>query len=60
MVEYEGNNTEAYLAQPDIFTLFERQSGKVNRKSHYTSLNGEFAMAYSECGQWTIQLPSLR
>ena len=59
MVKYEGNNTEAYQdikdQEYDIFTVFKKQSGNVNSKSHYTSISGELTLAYSECGTWYIQ-----
>ena len=54
-VSYTNNNTEVYQVQPELFTTYEKQSRKKNRKPHYLSLNGEFALAYSECGFWVIQ-----
>ena len=66
MVKYEGNNTQVYQYikdqeyDHDIFTVFKKQSGNVNSKSHYTSISGELTLAYAECGAWYIQYGQYR
>ena len=38
-----------------LYTVFEIEPDLVNDRVHYTSLDGKYAIAFDECGDWDIQ-----
>ena len=61
VVQYTENNTLVYRRYPYIFTTFDIESGYVNGKVHYTSHDGNYALAYCIVGGgWVIQKSSVR
>ena len=52
-VRYEERN-EAYERHSYIFTSYEIEEGKINGRNHYTSEDGQSAIAYI-CNTWNIQ-----
>ena len=40
--------------QPHIFKNFKKEPTMVNGKSHYTSLDGTWILAFKDCGIWAI------
>ena len=46
----------ARSSQPQIFTSYTKESGFVNGHSHYTSLDGNSAIAFNtDHNEWKIQ-----
>ena len=55
--EGDGTTSNVRKAHPRVFTTYEMEPGMVNDRHHYTSMEGEFALAYNpENAAWWIQL----
>ena len=55
LVQYKDNDTSVHGLRHYLYTVYEIEPDLVNERVHYTSLDGKYAIAFDECGDWDIQ-----